>query len=58
MKDMMLIGGPNVKALQPAAKTVLIQLADFHKKSPVQPKRFAVECEMGRAILFWQMVQC
>ena len=54
----MLVKDPNIKALKPAAKTVLIQLADFHKKSPVQPKRFAVECEMGRAILFWQMMGC
>ncbi len=43
MSGMALIWAANVKGLKPAAKIVLIQLADFHNKKnrPVQSKRKA-----------------
>lgn len=56
MSGMALIWAANVKGLKPAAKIVLIQLADFHNKETGQcnpsAKRLASECEMGRATLF------
>lgn len=56
---MALIWAANVKGLKPAAKTVLIQLADFHNKETGQcnpsAQRLADECEMGRATLFRHM---
>ncbi|MEP3392838.1 MAG: helix-turn-helix domain-containing protein [Litoreibacter sp.] len=56
---MALIWAANVKGLKPAAKIVLIQLADFHNKETGQcnpsAKRLADECEMGRATLFRHM---
>ncbi|WP_234423580.1 helix-turn-helix domain-containing protein [Tateyamaria sp. Alg231-49] len=59
MSGMALIWAANVKGLKPAAKIVLIQLADFHNKESGQcnpsAKRLASECEMGRATLFRHM---
>jgi hypothetical protein len=59
MSGMALIWAANVKGLKPAAKIVLIQLADFHNKETGQcnpsAKRLADECEMGRATLFRHM---
>jgi hypothetical protein len=59
MSGMALIWAANVKGLKPAAKIVLIQLADFHNKETGQcnpsAKRLAAECEMGRATLFRHM---
>jgi pyocin large subunit-like protein len=59
MNGMALIWAANVKGLKPAAKIVLIQLADFHNKETGQcnpsAKRLADECEMGRATLFRHM---
>ncbi|MEO9782644.1 MAG: helix-turn-helix domain-containing protein [Sedimentitalea sp.] len=59
MSGMALIWAANVKGLKPAAKIVLIQLADFHNKETGQcnpsAQRLADECEMGRATLFRQM---
>lgn len=59
MSGMALIWAANVKRLKPAAKIVLIQLADFHNKETGQcnpsAKRLADECEMGRATLFRHM---
>ena len=59
MSGMALIWAANVKGLKPAAKIVLIQLADFHNKQTGQcnpsAKRLAGECEMGRATLFRHM---
>lgn len=59
MSGMALIWAANVKGLKPAAKIVLIQLADFHNKETDQcnpsAKRLADECEMGRATLFRHM---
>ena len=56
MSGIALIWAANVKSLKPAAKIVLIQLADFHNKETGQcnpsAKRLADECEMGRATLF------
>lgn len=56
MSGMALIWAANVKGLKPAAKIVLIQLADFHNKETGQcnpsAQRLANECEMGRATLF------
>ena len=56
MSGIALIWAANVKVLKPAAKTVLIQLADFHYKETGQcnpsAQRLADECEMGRATLF------
>lgn len=60
MSGMALIWASNVKGLKPAAKIVLIQLADFHNKETGQcnpsAKRLADECEMGRATLFRHMM--
>jgi len=54
-----LIWAANVKGLKPAAKVVLIQLADFHNKDTglcfPSAHRLAAECEMGRATLFRHM---
>ena len=59
MSGMALIWAANVKGLKPAAKIVLIQLADFHNKETGQcnpsVQRLADECEMGRATLFRHM---
>jgi len=59
MSGMALIWAANVKGLKPAAKIVLIQLADFHNKETGQcnpsAKRLADDCEMGRATLFRHM---
>jgi len=59
MSGMALIWAANVKGLKPAAKIVLIQLADFHNKETGQcnpsAQRLAGECEMGRATLFRHM---
>ena len=59
MSGMALIWAANVKGLKPAAKIVLIQLADFHNKETGQcnpsAQRLADECEMGRATLFRHM---
>jgi len=59
MSGMALIWAANVKGLKPAAKIVLIQLADFHNKESGQcnpsAQRLADECEMGRATLFRHM---
>lgn len=56
MSGVALIWAANVKGLKPAAKIVLIQLADFHNKETGQcnpsAQRLADECEMGRATLF------
>jgi hypothetical protein len=56
MSGVALIWAANVKGLKPAAKIVLIQLADFHNKETNQcnpsAQRLASECEMGRATLF------
>jgi len=60
MSGMALIWAANVKGLKPAAKIVLIQLADFHNKETGQcnpsAQRLADECEMGRATLFRHML--
>ncbi|UOA32196.1 hypothetical protein DSM110093_01981 [Sulfitobacter sp. DSM 110093] len=59
MSGIALIWAANVKGLKPAAKIVLIQLADFHNKETGQcnpsAQRLADECEMGRATLFRHM---
>ena len=59
MSGIALIWAANVKSLKPAAKIVLIQLADFHNKETGQcnpsAQRLADECEMGRATLFRHM---
>jgi DNA-binding transcriptional MocR family regulator len=59
MSGRALIWAANVKGLKPAAKIVLIQLADFHNKETGQcnpsAQRLADECEMGRATLFRHM---
>jgi DNA-binding transcriptional MocR family regulator len=59
MSGMALIWAANVKGLKPAAKIVLLQLADFHNKETGQcnpsAQRLADECEMGRATLFRHM---
>ena len=59
MSGMALIWAANVKGLKPAAKIMLIQLADFHNKESGQrnpsAKRLADECEMGRVTLFRHM---
>ncbi|AEI96332.1 helix-turn-helix domain-containing protein [Roseobacter litoralis] len=59
MSGMALIWAANVKGLKPAAKIVLIQLADFHNKETghcnPSAQRLADECEMGRATLFRHM---
>lgn len=59
MSGLALIWAANVKGLKPAAKIVLIQLADFHNKETGQcnpsAQRLADECEMGRATLFRHM---
>ena len=59
MSGMALILAANVKGLKPAAKIVLIQLADFHNKETGQcnssAQRLADECEMGCATLFRHM---
>lgn len=59
MSGIALIWAANVKSLKPAAKIVLIQLADFHNKETGQcnpsAKRLADECELGRATLFRHM---
>ena len=59
MSGIALIWAANVKGLKPAAKIVLIQLADFHNKETGQcnpsAQRLANECEMGRATLFRHM---
>ncbi len=59
MSGMALIWAANVKGLKPAAKIVLIQLADCHNKETGQcnpsAQRLADECEMGRATLFRHM---
>jgi len=56
MSGLALIWAANVKGLKPAAKIVLIQLADFHNNETGQynpsAQRLADECEMGRATLF------
>lgn len=53
MSGLALIWTANVKGLKPAAKIVLIQLAEFHNKETGQcnpsAQRLADECEMGRA---------
>ena len=59
MSGVALIWAANVKGFKPAAKIVLIQLADFHNKETGQcnssAKRLVDECEMGRATLFRNM---
>ena len=59
MSSIALIWAANVKGLKPAAKVVLIQLADFHNKDTglcfPSAHRLAAECEMGRATLFRHM---
>lgn len=59
MSGIALIWAANVKGLKPAAKIVLIQLADFHNKETGQcnpsAQRLADECEMGRATIFRHM---
>ena len=59
MSGIALIWAANVKGLKPAAKVVLIQLADFHNKETGQcnpsAQRLADECEMGRSTLFRHM---
>ena len=59
MSGLALIWAANVKGLKPAAKIVLIQLADSHNKETGQcnpsAQRLADECEMGRATLFRHM---
>ncbi|MDG1972126.1 MAG: helix-turn-helix domain-containing protein [Paracoccaceae bacterium] len=59
MSGLALIWAANVKGLKPAAKIVLIQLADFHNNETGQcnpsAQRLADECEMGRATLFRHM---
>ena len=59
MSGIALIWAANVKGLKPAAKIVLIQLADFHNKETGQcnpsAQLLADECEMGRATLFRHM---
>jgi len=56
MSGIALIWAANVKGLKPAAKIVLIQLADFHNKETGQcnpsAQRLADECEMDRATAF------
>ena len=59
MSGLALIWAANVKGLKPAAKIVLIQLADFHNKGTGQcnpsAQRLADECKMGRTTLFRHM---
>ena len=59
MSGIALIWAANVKGLKPAAKVVLIQLADFHNKETGQcnpsTQRLADDCEMGRSTLFRHM---
>ena len=59
MSGVALIWAANVKGLKPAAKVVLIQLADFHNKETGRcdpsAKRLAYECEMDRATVFRHM---
>ena len=59
MSGLALIWAANVKGLKPAAKIVLIQLADFHNKETGQCNPSAQwlvdECKMGRATLFRHM---
>ena len=59
MSGVALIWAVNVKGLKPAAKIVLIQLADFHNKETGQcqpsAQRLADECEMSHATLFRHM---
>ena len=59
MSGIALIWAANDKGLKPAAKIVLIQLADFHNKETGQcipgAQRLADGCEMGRATLFRHM---
>lgn len=59
MSGMALILAANVKGLKPAAKNLLIQLADFQNKETGQcnpsAQRLADECEMGPATLFRHM---
>lgn len=56
MSGIALIWAANVKGLKPAAKVVLIQLADFHNKETGRcnpsAQRLADECEMDRATVF------
>ena len=56
MSGIALIWAANVKGLKPAAKIVLIQLADFHNKETGRcnpsAQRLADECEMDRATVF------
>lgn len=56
MSGIALIWAANVKGLKPAAKVVLIQLADFHNKETGRcnpsAKRLADECEMDRSTVF------
>ena len=59
MSGLALIWAANVKGLKPAAKIVLIQLADFHNKETGRcnpsAQRLADECEMGLTTLFRHM---
>ena len=59
MSGIALIWAANVRGLKPAAKIVLIQLADFHNKESGQcnpsAQRLADECEMGRSTVFRHM---
>ena len=61
MSALALIWAANVKGLKPAAKIVLIQLADFHNRETGQcnsgATRLADDCEMGRAPLFRHMTR-
>ncbi|WP_262386644.1 hypothetical protein ROLI_044970 [Roseobacter fucihabitans] len=59
MSGMALIWAANVKGLKPAAKIILILLADFHNKDTGQcnpnAQGLTDECEMGRTTLFRYM---
>lgn len=59
MSGLALIWAANVKVLKPAAKIVLIQLANFYNKEAGQcnpsAQRLADECEMGPVTLFRHM---
>ncbi|MBO9430600.1 helix-turn-helix domain-containing protein [Sulfitobacter sp. R18_1] len=61
MSGIALIWAANVKGLKPAAKVVLIQLADFHNKQTNRcdpsAQRLADECEMSRATVFRHLTE-
>lgn len=61
MSGIALIWAANVKGLKPAAKVVLIQLADFHNKESGRcdpsAQRLADECEMNRATVFRHLTE-